>query len=88
MKIYRDRKPEGTYYRVVYYLGQETVTDSTSPSSKRPLKKGKRKRASFPAVTWTLAAEWRGPARYARAKDAVKEFDLPLDTVAIRVQRR
>ena len=23
VKVYRDRKPEGTYYRVVYYLGSK-----------------------------------------------------------------
>jgi integrase len=83
VKIYRDRKPEGTYYRVTYYLGakrqrlnfsnlQEATNEAEAKASQ--LSRGD-----------VDAAQLSGKDRleYGRALDTVKQFNLPLDAVAI-----
>lgn len=83
VKIYRERKPEGTYYRVAYSLGgkrqrlcfrtlQEATTEAEAKASQ--LSRGD-----------VDAAQLSGKDRleYGRACDAVKDFKLPLDSVAI-----
>jgi integrase len=83
VKIYRDRKPEGTYYRVAYSLGgkrhrlcfsnlQEATNEAEAKASQ--LSRGD-----------VDAAQLSGKDRleYGRAKDAVKDLNLPLDAVAI-----
>ena len=88
MKIYRDRKGEGTYYRVVYYLPDRNgksrrhrlnFHDLEAATNEAELK------ASHLSRMDRYASEFDGKDRleYARAKDELKEFDLPLDKVAI-----
>jgi integrase len=83
VKIYRDRKPEGTYYRVVYYLGSKRLrlnfSDFEEAKTEAEAKASQLSRGDVDA------AQLSGKDRieYGRAKDAVKEFNLPLDAVAI-----
>jgi integrase len=88
VKIYRDYKPEGTYYRVVYYLPDQdgksrrhrlNFHDLEAAINEAELK------ASHLSRMDRFASEFDGKDRleYARAKDALKEFTLPLDRVAI-----
>ena len=90
VKIYRDRKPEGTYYRVVYYTRE---TDGGKDVSKRhrlnfcdlqsAINEAEAK-ASWLSRLDGAALRFSGGDRhiYARALDAVRAFDVPLDTVA------
>jgi integrase len=88
VKIYRDRKGEGTYYRVVYYLPDRdgksrrhrlNFHDLEAATNEAELK------ASHLSRMDRYASEFDGKDRleYARAKDELKEFDLALDKVAI-----
>jgi integrase len=88
VKIYRDRKGKGTYYRVVYYLPDRdgksrrhrlNFHDLPAATNEAELK------ASHLSRMDRYASEFEGKDRleYARAKDELKEFDLPLDKVAI-----
>jgi integrase len=88
VKIYRDRKGEGTYYRVVFYLPDQdgknrrhrlNFHDLEAATNEAELK------ASHLSRMDRYASEFDGKDRleYARAKDELKEFDLPLDKVAI-----
>src|SRR5215472_10813426 len=87
VKIYRDRKPEGIYYRVVYYLPDQdgksrrhrlNFHDLEAAINEAELK------ASHLSRMDRYASEFDGKDRleYARAKEELKEFDLPLDKVA------
>src|SRR5262245_48224646 len=82
VKIYRDRKPEGTYYRVTYYLEGKRQRlcfhDLQAAINEAELK------ASHHARADRYALEFDGKDRleYGRAKDAVKQFGLALDAVA------
>lgn len=88
VKIYRDRKGEGTYYRVVYYLPDQdgksrrhrlNFHDLEAATNEAELK------ASHLSRMDRYASEFDGKDRleYARAKDELKGFNLPLDNVAI-----
>jgi integrase len=83
VKIYRDRKPEGTYYRVVYYLGGKrqrlNFSDLQEATNEAEAKASQLSRGDVDAM------QLSGKDRlvYGRALDAVKEFALPLDAVAI-----
>src|SRR4030095_1751769 len=83
VKIYRDRKPEGMYYRVVYYLGSKrhrlNFSDLREATEEAEAKASQLSRGDMDA------AQLSGKDRleYGRAKDAVKDFALPLDAVAI-----
>jgi integrase len=83
VKIYRDRKPEGTYYRVSYYLGGKrrrlNFSDFQAAQDEAEAKASQLSRGDVDAMQ--LNGENR--LEYGRAKDAVKEFNLPLDAVAI-----
>jgi integrase len=83
VKIYRDRKPEGTYYRVVYYLGSKrhrlNFSDLREATDEAEAKASQLSRGDVDAVQ--LSGKDR--LEYGRAKDAVKDFALPLDSVAI-----
>jgi integrase len=83
VKIYRDRKPEGTYYRVTYYLGGQryrpNFSDFQAAQDEAEAKASQLSRGDVDAMQ--LNGENR--LEYGRAKDAVKEFNLPLDAVAI-----
>ena len=90
VKIYRDRKSEGMYYRVVYYI--KTTVDGKEVSKRHRLNFSDLQEATNEAeakASWLSrldgdALQFSGRDRhiYARALDAVKEFDVPLDTVA------
>src|SRR4029453_14903178 len=83
VKIYRDRKPEGMYYRVVYYLGSKrhrlNFSDLREATEEAEAKASQLSRGDMDA------AQLSGKDRleYGSAKDSVKDFNLPLDAVAI-----
>ena len=83
VKIYRDRKPEGTYYRVAYHLGGKrhrlNFRDLQAATNEAEAKASQLSRGDVDA------AQLSGRDRlvYGRALDTVKQFDLPLDAVAI-----
>jgi len=83
VKIYRDRKPEGVYYRVVYHLGGRrhrlNINDLDNSLNEAGAKASQLSRGDVDA------AQLSGKDRleYGRAKDVVREFALPLDAVAI-----
>jgi integrase len=83
VKIYRDRKREGTYYRVAYSLGGKrhrlNFRDLESATSEAQAKASQLSRGDVDA------AQLSGKDRleYGRAKDVVKNFGIPLDAVAI-----
>src|SRR5215472_266308 len=83
VKIYRDRKPEGTYFRVTYYLGSKrhrlNFSDFEEAKTEAEAKASQLSRGDVDAVQ--LSGKDR--LEYGRAKDAVKDFALPLDSVAI-----
>ena len=83
VKIYRDRKPEGTYYRVAYHLGGKrhrlSFNDFEKAKDEAEAKAAQLSRGDVDAVQLS----GRDRLEYSRAKDAVKEFDLPVDAVAI-----
>jgi hypothetical protein len=83
VKIYRDRKREGTYYRVAYSLGGKrhrlNFRDLESATSEAEAKASQLSRGDMDAVQLS----GRDRLEYGRAKDAVKDFALPLDAVAI-----
>jgi integrase len=83
VKIYQDRKPEGTYYRVVYYLGSKrhrlNFSDLREATEEAEAKASQLSRGDMDAVQ--LSGKDR--LEYGCAKDAVKDFALPLDAVAI-----
>jgi len=83
VKIYRDRKPEGTYYRVAYHLGGKrhrlNFHDLQAATNEAEAKASQLSRGDVDAVQLS----GRDRLVYGRALDAVKEFNLPLDAVAI-----
>jgi integrase len=83
VKIYRDRKTEGTYYRVVYYLGSKrhrlNFSDFQEATEEAEAKASQLSRGDIDA----LQLSGKDRLEYGRAKDAVKDFALPLDAVAI-----
>jgi integrase len=91
VKIYRDRKPEGTYYRVVYYT--KTTVGDKEVSERHRLNFRDLQQATNEAeakASWLSrldgdALRFSGRDRYiyASALDKVKEFGVPLDAVAI-----
>ena len=82
VKIYRDRKPTGTYYRVVYHIGGKRhrlhFNDLEKATDEAEAKAAQLSRGDVDA----MQLSGRDRLAYGRALDAVKEFDLPLDTVA------
>jgi integrase len=82
VKIYRDRKPTGTYYRVAYHIGGKRhrlhFNDLEKATSEAEAKAAQLSRGDIDAV------QLSGKDRlvYGRALEAVREFDLPLDAVA------
>jgi Site-specific recombinase XerD len=95
VKIYRDRKPEGIYYRVVYYTretqrgedGKEKTVSKRHRLNFSDLQEATNEaeaKASWLSRLDGDALRFSGSDRhvYARALDAVRAFDIPLDTVA------
>jgi integrase len=83
VKIYRDQKPQGTYFRVAYHLGGKrhrlNFRDLATATNEAEAKASQLSRGDVDAVQLS----GRDRLVYGRALDAVKEFDLPLDAVAI-----
>jgi integrase len=83
VKIYRDRKPTGTYYRVSYHIGGKRhrlhFNDLGKANSEAEAKAAQLSRGDIDAAQLT------GQDRlvYGRAVEAVKEHGAPLDAVAL-----
>jgi integrase len=83
VKVYRDRKPAGDYFRVVYHLGGKRhrlhFNDLERARAEAQAKAAQLARGDVDA------AQLSGKDRlaYGRALDAVREFEIPLDAVAI-----
>src|SRR4030095_4301325 len=82
VKIYRDRKPTGTYYRVAYHIGGKRhrlhFNDFKKATDEAEAKAAQLSRGDIDAAQLT----GRDRLVYGRALDAVKSFDLPLDAAA------
>ena len=83
VKIYRDRKPSGTYYRVAYHIGGKRhrlhFNDLEKATSEAEAKASQLSRGDIDAAQLT------GKDRlvYGRAVEAVREHGAPLDAVAL-----
>lgn len=83
VKIYRDRKPNGTYYRVAYHIGGKRERLNFSDLEKAKLEAeaqaSKLSRGDVDAMQIT------GKDRlvYGRATEAVRETGIPLDAAAL-----
>jgi integrase len=83
VKIYRDRKPTGMYYRVAYHLGGKRhrlhFNDLEEATSEAKAKAAQLSRGDVDAAQLT------GKDRlvYGRAVEAVKEHGAPLDAAAL-----
>jgi integrase len=83
VKIYRDRKPTGTYYRVAYHIGGKRhrlhFNDLEKATSEAEAKAAQLSRGDIDAAQLT------GKDRlvYGRAVEAVKEHGAPLDAAAL-----
>jgi integrase len=83
VKIYRDRRPTGIYYRVAYHLGGKRhrlhFNDVATAHAEAEAKAAQLSRGDIDAMQLT----GRDRLEYGRAKDAVREFGVPLDGVAL-----
>ena len=83
VKIYRDRKPEGTYYRVAYHLGGKrhrlNFRDLQAATNEAEAKASQLSRGDVDAVQLT----GRDRLVYGRALEAIREHALPLDAAAL-----
>jgi len=83
VKIYRDSKPSGNYFRVVYHLGGKrhrlNFSDLDKAKSEAQAKAAQLARGDVDAVQLT----GKDRLAYGRALDAVKGFGIPLDAAAI-----
>ena len=83
VKIYRDRKTSGDYFRVVYYLGGKrhrlNFTTVEEAKTEAQAKAAQLARGDVDAVQLT----GKDRLAYGRALDAVKELGIPLDAAAI-----
>jgi integrase len=83
VKIYRDRKPTGTYYRVAYHIGGKryrlNFVDLEQAKSEAEAQAGKLSRGDLDAALLT------GKDRlvYGRALDALRETGVQLDAAAL-----
>jgi len=83
VKIYRDQKPQGTYFRVAYHLGGKrhrlNFRDLKTATNEAEAKASQLSRGDVDAVQLS----GRDRLVYGRALDAVRQFNTPLDAVAI-----
>src|SRR4029077_6962602 len=83
VKIYRDRKPTGTYYRVAYHIGGKRhrphFNDLERAISEAEAKASQLSRGDVDAMQ--LSAEDR--LVYGRAVEAIRECGVPLDAAAL-----
>jgi integrase len=83
VKIYRDRKPTGTYYRVAYHIGGKRHrlhhNDLEKAIAEAEAKAAQLSRGDIDAVQLT----GRDRLVYGRALEAIGEHGLPLDAAAL-----
>ena len=83
VKIYRDPRASGEYYRVVFHLGGKRqrliFRELDNAKNEAAAKAAQLARGDVDAVQLT----GKDRLTYGRALDAVKEFGIPLDAVAI-----
>src|SRR5260370_18304794 len=83
VKIYRDRKPTGTYYRVAYHIGGKRHrlhhNDLAKAIDEAEAKAAQLSRGDIDAVQLT----GRDRLVYGRALEAIREHGLPLDAAAL-----
>jgi len=83
VKIYRDRKPTGTYYRVCYHLGGKRLrlnfADLEKAKGEAEAKAAQLSRGDMDA----MQISGKDRLIYGRALEAVKDYDVPLDAVAL-----
>jgi integrase len=83
VKIYRDRKPTGTYYRVCYHLGGKRLrlnfADLDNAKEEAEARAAQLSRGDMDA----LQISGKDRLIYGRALEAVKDHGLPLDAVAL-----
>src|SRR5438552_13676630 len=83
VKIYRDRKPTGTYYRVCYHLGRKRLrlnfADLEKAKGEAEAKAAQLSRGDMDA----MQISGKDRLIYGRALEAVKDYDVPLDAVAL-----
>jgi len=83
VKIYRDVKPKGTYYRVAYHLGGKrhrlNFKDLQDAINEAEAKAAQLSRGDVDA----MQLSGRDRLVYGRAVEAVKEHGVPLDAVAL-----
>ena len=83
VKIYRDRKPTGTYYRVAYHIGGKRHRlhhyDLEKAIAEAEAKAAQLSRGDIDAVQLT----GRDRLVYGRALEAIREHALPLDAAAL-----
>jgi integrase len=83
VKIYRDRKPTGTYYRVAYHIGGKRhrlhFNDLEKATSEAEAKASQLSRGDIDAAQLT----GRDRLVYGRAVEAVRKHGAPLDAVAL-----
>ena len=83
VKIYRDRKPTGTYYRVAYHIGGKRHrlhhNDLEKAIAEAEAKAAQLSRGDIDAVQLT----GRDRLVYGRALEAVRDYGLSLDAAAI-----
>ena len=83
VKIYRDRKPSGDYFKVTYYLGGKRYRlnfhDVDKAKAEAAAKAAQLARGDVDAVQLT----GKDRLAYGRALDAIKDFGIPLDAATI-----
>ena len=83
VKIYRDRKPTGTYYRVCYHLGGKRLrlnfADLEKAKDEAEAKAAHLSRGDMDA----MQISGKDRLIYGRALEAVKDHGLPLDAIAL-----
>ncbi len=83
VKIYRDRKPTGTYYRVCYHLGGKRLrlnfADLEKAKAEAEAKAAQLSRGDVDA----MQISGKDRLIYGRALEAVKDHGVPLDAVAL-----
>jgi integrase len=83
VKIYRDRKPTGTYYRVSYHLGGKRhrlhFNDLEKATNEAEAKASQLSRGDVDA----MQLSGRDRLVYGRAVEAVREHGVPLDAAAL-----
>jgi integrase len=83
VKIYRDRKPSGTYFRVAYQIGGKrhrlSFSDLDKAKAEAEAKASQLSRGDVDAMQLTA----RDRLVYGRAVEAVREHGLPLDAAAL-----